>query len=238
MKQSIYLSGPMTGRPRHNFPLFNAVADMLRAGQFDVLNPAENFDGRTDLPRREYMRRDFALLQRAHAIAMLPEWEQSNGARAEYVQAREMELAVYRVTEDAPGDLFVTQWEHSPAVTVVVHDHAPVVLEAGTHNQASPVGPDPAKPETILEEAARLTSRDRQGVYGHPKDDFARTALIWTGILRERLKPDFQIRPEDVPLCMIGLKLARLANRYHRDGPVDISGYANTLAMLFGEDEQ
>jgi hypothetical protein len=223
MKQSIYLSGPMTGRPDHNFPLFNAVADMLRAGQFDVLNPAENFDGRTDLPRREYMRRDFALLQRAGAIAMLPEWEQSDGARAEYVQAREMELAVYRVTEDAPGDLFVTQWEHPPAVTVVVHGlQAPAV----------------AKPETILEEAARLTSHDRQGVYGHPKEDFARTALIWTGILRERLKPGLQIRPEDVPLCMIGVKLAREAHRHKRDNPVDIAGYANTLAMLFGEDAQ
>lgn len=37
----IYISGPMSGMPEHNFPAFNAEAARLRALGYDVVNPAE-----------------------------------------------------------------------------------------------------------------------------------------------------------------------------------------------------
>ena len=36
----IYISGPMTGMPEHNFPAFHAAADRLRKAGWSVVNPA------------------------------------------------------------------------------------------------------------------------------------------------------------------------------------------------------
>jgi hypothetical protein len=57
----IYIAGPMTGLVEHNFPAFHAAADRLRKAGWDAVNPAENFGGRTDLPRETYLRADAAL---------------------------------------------------------------------------------------------------------------------------------------------------------------------------------
>jgi len=37
----IYISGPMTGLPEHNFPAFHAAAERLRKAGWEVNNPAE-----------------------------------------------------------------------------------------------------------------------------------------------------------------------------------------------------
>lgn len=69
--------------------------------------------------------------------------------------------------------------------------------------------------------------KERGEDYGHPKIDFARTALIWTGILGVKIKPS------DIPLCMIGLKLSREVHKHKDDNIADIQGYAETLKMLY-----
>ena len=90
--------------------------------------------------------------------------------------------------------------------------------------------------ETILEEAQRLTAADRQDAYGHPSQDFARTALMWTGILLGKLRDGAEITAADIPLCMIAVKLARQSHQYNRDNLVDIAGYARTAAMVAGDE--
>lgn len=42
MTQRIYLAGPMTGLPEHNFPAFHAEAARLRGLGYHVENPAEH----------------------------------------------------------------------------------------------------------------------------------------------------------------------------------------------------
>lgn len=76
---------------------------------------------------------------------------------------------------------------------------------------------------SVLTEAEGLVHGDRNASYGHPLDDFRRTAKMWEAIL------GIAIRPEQVGLCMIAVKLSRECHRPKRDNLVDIAGYAETV---------
>ena len=80
--------------------------------------------------------------------------------------------------------------------------------------------------ESILEEAQRLTSGDRNDAYGCALTDYTRTAEIWTALLKHKLKPGESIEWQDAIRCMIGVKLSRDVHRMIRDNAVDIAGYA------------
>ena len=81
---------------------------------------------------------------------------------------------------------------------------------------------------TILDEANELTSKDRQKVYGHPADDFAKVAAMSAPILASNLDPRLKHA-----LYMVQVKVARLINTPdHHDRIVDLAGYANTYAMI------
>ena len=203
----IYIAGPMTGLPEHNFPAFYAAADRLRQGGWDVVNPAENFGGRTDLPRSAYLRADVAALTQCDAIALLPGWEKSAGAALEAALAAEIGLSFF--------DAFSGEQMEEPPRTSVFAEHGMA---------------------SILDTAKRITAGERQEDYGHPSGDFGRAAQMWTAILGEKLHAGEKVTAEDIPLCMIAVKLARQAHRHKRDNLVDIAGYARTAAMVAGDE--
>jgi hypothetical protein len=207
----IYIAGPMTGIANHNFPAFDAAARRLEKLGWEVVNPADNFGGKTNLPRKSYLRIDVALLLQCDALALIPGWEQSAGARLEYLLARELGLPIHDARDGLPLPTL-------PSAVAVLGCRA-----AGTEDD-------------ILSEARRLTSGTRHSDYGHPRDDFARTAQMWTGVLAEKLRPGCAVTAMDVPLCMVAVKLARQAHRHKRDNLVDIAGYARTAAMVAGEE--
>lgn len=82
--------------------------------------------------------------------------------------------------------------------------------------------------ETICQEADRLVSHDRQSQYGHPREDFTRTAIMWEALFD---LPPGSLDPEKVAMAMICVKLSRLCNAYKRDTIVDIAGYAKTIDL-------
>ena len=82
------------------------------------------------------------------------------------------------------------------------------------------------KEESILEEAKRIVHGDRGENYGHPLEDFSRTAKIWSAIL------GIEVTAEQVALCMVGVKISREVNRPKRDNIVDGAGYFETLDMV------
>lgn len=86
--------------------------------------------------------------------------------------------------------------------------------------------------KNCLEIANELVSGDRQADYGHPIDDFSRTAKIWTAILSEKLLPGTQVTAEEVALCMVGVKISRECNKPKADNIVDGCGYFRTLEMV------
>jgi hypothetical protein len=105
VKPRVYISGPMTGLPNHNFPAFHEAAAAWRLAGWDVLNPAESFEGAGGLPYKIYAEHDVALLQASQAIAMLPGWDDvgSRGAVWERLIAERMlGLPVYDARTPCP----------------------------------------------------------------------------------------------------------------------------------------
>ena len=78
----IYLSGPMTGVPGHNFDTFNTHALRLRALGYQVVNPAE-INPDESLGWHDCMRADIRALMDCDTIATLPNWQHSAGAHLE-----------------------------------------------------------------------------------------------------------------------------------------------------------
>lgn len=116
-KIKCYLAGPMSNLPAFNFPAFHAAAAKLRAEGYFVFNPAEadisrsggvdpsilnpagDPNGETSklpgLSRRECLAADMKwIAEEGEAIALLPGWEKSSGARAEKALADALNLQV------------------------------------------------------------------------------------------------------------------------------------------------
>ena len=75
----------------------------------------------------------------------------------------------------------------------------------------------------ILDEAA-IVITERAGTYGPPAASMGTIAARWSITLGRPVSPD------QVVLCMIDLKLARLAHDpTHRDSMIDVIGYAALL---------
>jgi len=114
----IYLARPMTGIPHFNYPAFNAAAAFLRSLGHSVFNPAEhdletygkdisNADGcaktaaaEHGFDRRAALKADLTwICDNADAIAMLPGWTNSSGARAENALAVALGLHIITLGE-------------------------------------------------------------------------------------------------------------------------------------------
>jgi len=77
--------------------------------------------------------------------------------------------------------------------------------------------------EMMLKQAAAIVS-NRRDTYGDPAVSMASIAKRWSITL------DQPITPSQVALCLIDLKLARLAHDpQHLDSMIDIAGYAAVL---------
>lgn len=81
-------------------------------------------------------------------------------------------------------------------------------------------------PEDLAAYAARLVNEDRAHLYGHPLDNLTRAANIWSVIL------DVDVTPEQVALCMVGLKIARQVHKETPDNVADAIGYLLTYGMI------
>ena len=81
-------------------------------------------------------------------------------------------------------------------------------------------------PETFLNQAAHVL-RDRRSTYGDPRESMAAIAARWSITLGH------PVTPAQVALCMIDLKLARLArDPRHVDSLRDVAGYAAVLCEV------
>lgn len=201
----VYLAGPMRGYPEHNAPAFREAAQWLRLQGTEVISPVELDesegldlnDSYSDEEVGDFLRRDL--------ISFL--------------------------TGEVDAIVVLPGWEESQGAALEVH----VARETGLPIYSYPDGelvkaPTKYRPptdETIAETAQRLVGGDRQQDYGHPIDDFQRTA----GVINALFATEFEAR--DIPLLMIAVKLSRIIQSPEkRDSLVDLVGYALTREMV------
>ncbi len=92
----VYLAGPMRGIPNFNFPEFFRYAHLLRKEGHEVFNPAEIGISQDKL--REIVEIEMVWICRhAEAVALMPGWSASEGARAEAALARLLGLKLMGV---------------------------------------------------------------------------------------------------------------------------------------------
>ena len=108
----------MRGYPSFNWPAFDSAAARLRWAGYEVMNPAEldradGLDATTvvsDELARSLLRRDLAILATCTAIALLPDWEHSEGATHEVKESRRLGLPVYRISVAGLLPLALATW--------------------------------------------------------------------------------------------------------------------------------
>jgi hypothetical protein len=84
--------------------------------------------------------------------------------------------------------------------------------------------------ESILKEADRLINGDRREAYGHPLDDYSRTAAMFSAWLGEEVlrRP---LTAEETEMFMVIVKLSR-------DNLVDAAGYLGCIELTERERER
>lgn len=84
--------------------------------------------------------------------------------------------------------------------------------------------------DEMISEAVRVTSTDRHDCYAPPEDNFARIALVWSGLLDGKLTAP--ITGADVARMMAGMKLVRDSHKPQRDNRTDTVGYIRCLERM------
>ena len=236
---TLYLAGPMRGVADLNYPAFDAAAEALRKLGHEVFNPAEHDAGCPDLDDLgHYLAHDLPAVCRADCMAVLGGWEHSSGATIEAFVAVTLGHPVYTVADLVAGK---TECLYPELVLKRVWDYwcvwpapSPWVPAPGAPPEAT--GSEQVG-ETVLEEAIRLTSRDRQGAYGPPGEHFSRTVAGLNARFCAGRAPLFArpMTPQEWPLMILIDKLigrGQDTREMKRDSLVDVCGYARTWEMV------
>jgi hypothetical protein len=218
---TIYIAGPMSNLPGWNHDAFHAEAKKWRDLGYEVLNPAENFDGDTSRPHSDYLRASLAQVLACDEVVALPGWEKSTGAVTEILvaYATGKRVSVSKPPPDSSFHRYDGNAHEHDALLAYRDGILPIAFRTMLDYR-----------EDITAEAGHIVSSTRGGDYGHPLDDFTRIAGLWKAYLGFD-----EIEPEDVAQMMILLKSARARHGRKRDSLVDQAGYAKTSQMITEE---
>lgn len=112
----IYLSGPMTGYPDLNKPMFERYAKTIQAMGFAVVNPHDvpptdkyGLKQVVEPSYDDYLLTDIVALVKCDGIFMLPDWKSSKGARVELEIAITLGHGVFQSLDD----LLIANWHEA-----------------------------------------------------------------------------------------------------------------------------
>lgn len=136
-----------------------------------------------------------------------------------------------RAVSDVLAELEYADWQLRPVLDTD-RPKTPDATEDGYDWPADRVPLHARDESSVLSEAQSAVYGDRQEAYGPPRANMVRTAILWHGLLLEKLADGESIAPEDVARCMVAVKLARDVHKPGRDNRVDGAGYFAVLDRL------
>lgn len=211
--KKVYVAGPMSkvGPPTWNFPAFRKVASRITAKGWHPVVPIEEGDltddGQPTKEKGEYLRRDVRMLTDCDAVALLPEWWDSGGARLEARNALAFGLDFYDAETLMP----------------IARAAVEAVLDSD---------PEGADDRSVLEEAQDIIHGDRNADYGHPSDNHGCTAQMVSAYLHRKYGYPVALSAEDVCWFNVLQKISRQANKPKRDNLTDAVGYIGNIEMI------
>lgn len=90
--------------------------------------------------------------------------------------------------------------------------------------------------KSVLTEVEGLVHGGRNDAYGHPLDDFSRTAGMVNSLFLSKLREPFT--PDEIGMIMCCVKLSRQRNAKKRDNMVDLAGYAECIEWALHEKDR
>lgn len=219
MDRKLYVAGPMRGYPEHNFPAFNRATERFRAAGWYVCSPVEIGEaafgnGNPNVSGGEYLRADVREICDCSAIALLPGWEASTGARAEVALCISIGLDFYDAEtmerREAPERVVICGGYEKPPGAVdtldaVVGDILAWQVETFTHRTPHSIT------KHLLKEAAEL--------HAAPSDheEWADVVFLAVALIQDGT--------ENAPRDLIGALRAKLAiNKVRTWGEPDADG--------------
>src|SRR5258705_673963 len=96
-KQTIYLAGPMTGKPNFNIESFITYKERYTTLRFNVISPTDVDGGENGKSYNYYIKHSLDMFVKNHldAIYFLPDWETSKGAKLEKHIANVLGIPTY-----------------------------------------------------------------------------------------------------------------------------------------------
>jgi hypothetical protein len=91
----VYISGPITGHENGNRAEFFATGALLRSAGYSPINPHEVLCAAPCPAWTDYLKADIKAMLDCDAVAMLPGWFWSRGARLERRIARKLDIPVW-----------------------------------------------------------------------------------------------------------------------------------------------
>lgn len=110
----LYIAGPMTGLPDHNYPAFFEAEEQLKAAGYEIENPARN-EVHGDASWLGFVRMSLVQISRVDGIALLPGWSTSKGARIEEDLGQKLGFPVRYVRTWLEADMLAAVREHEAA---------------------------------------------------------------------------------------------------------------------------
>lgn len=220
----------MRGKPDYNRALFAEVAKELRdiIGNGKVINPRENFGGDCTRPESEYLALALKQVLEADFLILLPEWQESEGAR------REVEVGIWA------GKRFMGAFQ-----SVRSGDEPYWYFKDA---DVSSPKETPSVRERVLTTATALVTGDRNNSYGPPTQDFRRSADAMTayGYRHTQLgatDPDCPtcgarpLKPYDTAIAVDCVKTSRIMwSPAKLDHWIDKAGYSGCGAECASEE--
>jgi hypothetical protein len=199
------LSGAITGVKDYK-KHFRKAHDLVRQWLPDraIFDPSLSFNGSDQHRWDTFMRFDIINLCRSSTIILLPNWKNSKGCNIELNLARDLGLQIYQIDDGYTGiDDFV--------------------------EEATILDEEPQSPCLI---AHSLVNGARGEAYGHPYDDYYRTASMF------ELLTGIRLTVEQAVKFMICVKLSREANKHGMDNIIDTVGYIECLAKVIDRQKE